>query len=121
MGKRLTKKEKDIIHKLAPLYHMSIAWSPEDDCFVVRFPEIKGCITHGDTHEEAMAKGKEALIGHLEAMKSNGIEIPEPVSKKKFSGKFMARLDPEDHKKLALEAAQLGVSISELARRKLSA
>ena len=53
-------------------------------------------------------------------MMDNGEQVPEPIALKKFSGKFMVRLLPEAHKKLAIQAAEAGVSLNRLASAKLS-
>lgn len=44
-------------------YQMLIQWSDEDNCFLVGFPHFPGqpFRTHGDTYEEAVANGAEAL------------------------------------------------------------
>ncbi|MEE4363961.1 MAG: toxin-antitoxin system HicB family antitoxin, partial [Desulfotignum sp.] len=34
--------------------------------------------------------------------------IPEPIASKHFSGKFMVRVPPEVHRKLAIQAAESG-------------
>lgn len=46
----------------------------------VSFPDFPGCITAGETLEEAKAMAKEALEGHMEAMKEAGFNIPAPSS-----------------------------------------
>ena len=53
-------------------------------------------------------------------MKKNGEKIPEPISSRKYSGKFMVRVPPEVHRHLAVEAAESGVSLNRLASTKLA-
>ena len=53
-------------------------------------------------------------------MKKNGEPIPEPVTSKNYSGKFIVRVPPEVHRRLALEAAESGVSLNRLASARLS-
>lgn len=45
----------------------------------VRFPDLPGCITCGDTAEEAGANAREALEGFLYVMEQDGDNIPEPT------------------------------------------
>lgn len=52
-------------------------------------------------------------------MKANSEIPPEPLSSQRFSGKFMARIPPELHRKLAIEAQEEGVSLNRLASDKL--
>ena len=44
----------------------------------VEFPDFPGCISAGDTLDEAAAGAKEALELHIEGMHEDGEIIPEP-------------------------------------------
>ncbi|MEA2880094.1 MAG: hypothetical protein QOF14_5290 [Hyphomicrobiales bacterium] len=44
----------------------------------VSFPDVRGCISAGDTFEEAVALAAEALAGHFESMLEDGDPIPAP-------------------------------------------
>ncbi len=46
--------------------------------------------------------------------------VPEPISTRPFSGKFMVRVPPEVHRALAIQAAESGVSINRLVSSKLA-
>jgi antitoxin HicB len=61
-------------------YEMTIAWSEEDDCYLVGFPDFPGqkWRTHGDTYETAVTKGVEALESLLMAYEASGESWPEP-------------------------------------------
>lgn len=48
-------------------YSMEIIWSDEDQAYVVTVPELPGCRTHGNTYEEAVQYGKEAIESWIEA------------------------------------------------------
>ena len=111
-----SKKTKEMIP-----YILNIAWSQEDQCYVARFPELPGCMTHGDTQEEALKHAHEALKGYLATCKKEGVVLPSPVSLQEFSGTFSARVGPDLHRKLAMEAAQMNKSITDLVKEKLSA
>lgn len=41
-------------------------------------PDLPGCITVGDTKEEIEKNIQEAVHLHIEGMKEDGLEIPEP-------------------------------------------
>lgn len=45
----------------------------------VRFPDLPGCITCGDTAEEAGAMAREAMEGFLYWMEQDGDDIPDPT------------------------------------------
>lgn len=53
-------------------------------------------------------------------MLDNGEKVPEPLSSRKFSGKFMVRVPPEVHRHLAIEAAEEKVSLNRLVSAKLA-
>jgi predicted RNase H-like HicB family nuclease len=55
-----------------------LAWSEEDQAFIVRVPELPGCITHGATYEEAVTRGHEAIAGFVEALRAWGDPVPPP-------------------------------------------
>ena len=44
----------------------------------VSFPDVPGCISAGDTFEEAVANAAEALAGHFAAMRADGEVVPTP-------------------------------------------
>ena len=60
-------------------YQMVIQWSEEDDCFLVGFPDFPGqrWCTHGETYEEAVTQGIEALESLAMAYKASGEPLPE--------------------------------------------
>jgi antitoxin HicB len=61
-------------------YEMTIAWSEEDDCYLVGFPDFPGqkWRTHGDTYEIAVKNGVEALESLMIAYEASGESLPEP-------------------------------------------
>ncbi|MCM3701381.1 type II toxin-antitoxin system HicB family antitoxin [Paenibacillus macerans] len=44
----------------------------------VRFPDLPGCLTAGDTAEEAYAAAREALEGFLYVMEQDDDPVPDP-------------------------------------------
>lgn len=50
---------------------------PENDGgYTVKVPAIKGCITYGDTIDEAIAMAKDAIEGCIEVLLEEGEPIP---------------------------------------------
>ncbi|RMD58056.1 type II toxin-antitoxin system HicB family antitoxin [Candidatus Parcubacteria bacterium] len=47
-------------------------------------PDLPGCIATGDTREEVEKKMEEAVAFHLDGLREEGLEIPEPQSYSKF-------------------------------------
>lgn len=42
-------------------YTLVIQWSDEDQAYIVKVPELPGCITHGATYHEAVDQAMEAI------------------------------------------------------------
>ncbi len=51
----------------------------------VYFPDLPGCVSGGDTMEEAMRDAKEALLLHLYGMEEDGEKIPAATSPDKIT------------------------------------
>jgi predicted RNase H-like HicB family nuclease len=48
----------------------------ENGSFGISFPDFPGCISGGDTIEEAVSKGAQALAFHIDGMVEDGEELP---------------------------------------------
>jgi antitoxin HicB len=61
-------------------YQMAIKWSEEDNCFLVDFPDFSGqkWRSHGETYEEAVERGIEALESLVMAYEASREPLPEP-------------------------------------------
>lgn len=59
-------------------YSMVIQWSVLDNTYIVTVPELPGCKTHGDTYEEAVKHGQEAIESWIDASRAWGDPIPAP-------------------------------------------
>lgn len=58
-------------------YTYTAVFQPEEDGgYVVTFPALPGCISQGETLEEARAMAGDALELYLEVLKSEGRSIP---------------------------------------------
>ena len=59
------------------MFKILLEQDEEDGGYTVTVPELPGCITEGDTLQEAFDNAQEAIIGYLEALKIQGESIPE--------------------------------------------
>lgn len=48
----------------------------EDGGYVVEVPSLPGCISEGDTVEEALANIKDAIQGYIESLEADGLPVP---------------------------------------------
>jgi predicted RNase H-like HicB family nuclease len=51
----------------------------ENEGYTVTVPSLPGCVTQGDTWDETIANAKEAIAGHIEALRTLGKQIPIEV------------------------------------------
>lgn len=59
-------------------YMTNIYWSDEDECFIATVPQLPGCVSHGDTIEDAASNITTATRLWLASAQQHGDPIPEP-------------------------------------------
>ncbi|MBN1424109.1 type II toxin-antitoxin system HicB family antitoxin [Candidatus Fermentibacteria bacterium] len=101
-------------------YTYRVTWSEEDGEHVGLCAEFPSLSWLAPTPEGALRGVRRIVSGVLSDMAAQGEPIPEPLSSRRFSGKFVVRIPPDIHRKLAVEAAEAGVSLNRLASAKLS-
>jgi len=70
---------------------------------------------------EKVLSGIRRVVGEVVSeMNACGEPIPEALAEKNYSGRFMVRVPSLVHRRLATEAADLGVSINRLVSAKLA-
>jgi len=59
-------------------YQFEVIFTPQEEGgFTVEVPDLPGCITEGDTLEEAEKNIQEAIDLYLETLEERGIPLPE--------------------------------------------
>lgn len=58
--------------------YIALIHKEENSDYGVSFPDFPGCITAGETLEQAKAMAQEALIGHFNILKEMHEQIPAP-------------------------------------------
>ena len=48
-------------------------------CFLARHPELPGCLSQGDTPEEAIANLRDARELYIRALLEDGLDVPLPA------------------------------------------
>ncbi|TAK79135.1 MAG: toxin-antitoxin system HicB family antitoxin [Gammaproteobacteria bacterium] len=91
----------------------------EDKDFIAHFVELQSVSACGFTAEEALAELKIAWEAMKESYRKHGEEIPIAPTRKEYSGQFNVRIDKRVHRALAIEAAQVGISLNALVAQKL--
>ncbi len=86
----------------------------EDGGYVARVLEFPGCISEGDTPDEAIANVEDALRGVIAVMLEHNTPIPDPLSEHEYSGRLNLRIPPSLHARAAERAAFEGISLNRL-------
>lgn len=101
-------------------YTYRLTWSEEDGEHIglcVEFPSLSWL---DSTPEKALAGIRKVVKEVLADITNSGEIVPEPISIRNYSGKFMVRVPPETHRNLAVQAAESGVSLNRLVSSKLN-
>jgi len=101
-------------------YTYRVTWSEEDEEHVGLCAEFPSLSWLDRKAEKALTGIRNLVREGVDDIVSSGEVVPEPISARSFSGKFMVRIPPETHRMLAIQAAESGVSINRLVTSKLS-
>ena len=103
MGKRI-----DYPFEVRPLS------AEEGGGFLISYPDFSDCISDGETVEEALTNGKDALKSTIAALRAKELPVPAPNGGGVASGKFIARVPKTVHARLSSRAKAEGVSLNAL-------
>ena len=101
-------------------YTYRVTWSEEDEEYVGLCAEFPSLSWLEKIPEKALSGIRKVVRETVADLKKSEEAIPDPISSRSFSGKFMVRVPPEVHRMLAIKAAESGVSINRLVSSKLS-
>ncbi len=103
---------KTLEYYLTLKYQLTIT-QDDDGSYFAEYPDLKGCMTCGDTIVEASEMAEDAKRAWLETAIEQGVQIPEPKSESDYSGSFRLRIPKSLHKTLADEAKKEGISMNQ--------
>ena len=106
-------KTKTIEEYLALPYKMEIVPDLDEGGYAVNWPELPGCVTCGETLEQAVRNAEDAKYTWLETAIEEGTEIPEPMNLDDYSGQFKLRLPKSLHRTLSEQASAEGISMNQ--------
>ena len=101
-------------------YAYRVMWSEEDGQCVGLCSEFPSLSWLDRTPEKALHGIRKVVAEVVQDMQAEGESVPEPISRRRYSGKFVVRVPPEVHRRLALEAAEEDISLNRLVSAKLS-
>jgi predicted HicB family RNase H-like nuclease len=101
-------------------YTYRVTWSKDDQEYVGLCAEFPCLSWLARTPETALRGIRKVVADVVKDMRESGESVPLSIASREYSGKFMVRVPPEVHRKLALQAAEDGVSLNRLASSKLT-
>ena len=103
------KIDKALIHS----YPFTIRPLSEADGggFSIEYPDLPGCLSDGDTPEQALEHGRDAVKAYLLSCAKHGDPIPKPSA---ASGQWRQRVPRSLHARVVARARQEGVSLNTL-------
>ena len=97
-------------------FNLTLLSAEDGGGWLIVFPDFPGAVmSDGETPEEALANGRDALESAIAIYKEEGRALPVPGSGGPASGKFNLRAPKSLHAKLARQAEVEGVSMNTLA------
>jgi len=101
-------------------YTYRVTWSSEDNEYVGLCTEFPSLSWLAPNSVEALQGIQQVVSDVVTDMQACGESIPVPLADKEYSGQFRVRIPSTVHRSLAMQAAELGISLNRLASSKLA-
>ncbi len=108
------------IKEAARRYLKIVEWSDDDQCYVGSAPPLIGQSCHGKTESDVIGQLQAIVEEWVGLLLVDGKPLPEGTAERRFSGKFVVRLAPAIHRKVALKAMARGESLNEFVSETLA-
>ena len=105
----MTRKQ---IKEQAASYFKYVEWHGADKVFVGRCPALFNGGVHGRDEAAVYKELCEAVEEWIELLTRDGKPLPETLDNKRYSGKFVVRVDPALHRRVAAKAQAAGESLN---------
>jgi len=115
------KPGKDLPEPYLEYRYPVTVYQVEEGGFVAEIAELSGCVTQGDTIDEAIANIEDAKGAWIQAAYDQGQSIPLPRTENEYSGRILVRLPRSLHKHLADASRREGISLNQHILNLLSA
>jgi len=113
----MTRKQ---IKQQAATYAKFVEWSDEDQCFIGRCPGLFDGAVHGNDEAAVYKELCETVEEWIEILNKDGLPLPKAAANKQYSGKFVVRVEPSVHRRLALKARAEGESLNTFCAKALT-
>jgi len=97
-----------------------VTWSEDDAEHVGLCAEFPSLSWLAGSPEAALRGIRKVVAEVVRDLNNEGELIPEPLAARTYSGRFVVRVPEEVHRRLAIQAAESGVSLNRLASARLN-
>jgi antitoxin HicB len=104
--------------KTVPSFEIRPLSEVEGGRYLVEFPDFPGCVADGETPEQALEEGIDALNSYCKTLEELG--RPVPTAGEVYRGEWRQRVPKSLHAALARRAEREGVSLNTLATTMLA-
>ena len=102
-------------------YSYYVKWASDTQGYVGLCTEFPDMVASALTQEGALYDILAMVNAHVSDMLNKGLTPPKPLSERAFSGKFVVRIPPYQHRKLVSQAESKGISLNALVNQLLAA
>ncbi len=99
--------------KISDRYTYRVYYSEEDESYIGLCAEFSSISGFGESPEEALTEVRSVVESAVEWLSEDNETIPEPISAREYKGKISLRIPPETHRRIAILAAEAGVSVNQ--------
>ena len=78
---RIQAGQPTTFHKETRMKYTVIIEKGRESGYVAHVPSLKGCVSQGETREEALVNVKEAIEAYVEALVEDGLPVPTEVGR----------------------------------------
>jgi antitoxin HicB len=105
-------------HNSVPRFEIRPLADVEGGGYLIEFPDYPGCVADGETPEQAIKEGLDALNSYCKTLEELG--RPIPATGEVYGGQWRQRVPKSLHAALARRAEREGVSLNALAMTMLA-
>ncbi|MGO4416435.1 type II toxin-antitoxin system HicB family antitoxin [Cupriavidus sp. KB_39] len=101
-------------------YTYRVTWSGEDEEYLGLCAEFPSLSWLAESQVDALDGVRQLVADAVRDISTSGEKLPMALADQKYSDKFQVRIPPEQHRALAIEAAEQGVSLNRLISARLA-
>ncbi|UEM22172.1 type II toxin-antitoxin system HicB family antitoxin [Skermanella mucosa] len=96
-----------------PRFEIRPLAADEGGGYLIEFPDYPGCVADGETPEDAIREGRDALTSYVRTLEELGRPVPSP-GEDAYTGQWRQRVPKSLHAALSRRAEREGVSLNML-------